>query len=147
MGNVVITNFSFGDAQNANINLRIDRMQKNHEIEFVNGKPTHIININIKEAKIDEIAPQTAANSNLYLPLSVSLQNAIIQSAEARIKELINTTFTHAQQQNIDIFKTANYCEKFHPKEWQNYIANSNDPPNYVQDISVVVNVNFGQIS
>ena len=147
MGNIVLTNFSFADAQNANINLRIDRMNKTHKIEFINGKPTHIININIQEAKIDEIAPQTAANANLYLPLSVAMQDAIIQATEARIKELINTTFTHAQQQNIDIFKTANYCKRFHDEKWQNYLQNTDNPQNYVQDISVIVNVKFGQIS
>ncbi len=146
-GNIIVNDFSYGDAQNANINLRIDRMTKSHKIEMVNNKPVHIITLNINEAKIDEIAPQHSANSNLYHYLSKDMQEAILKSATERIKSLINKTFSTCQEQNFDIFKTADYCYKFKNKEWQNFINTTDNPEEYVKDISLVVSVNFDQVS
>ena len=147
MGNVIVTNFSYGEALNSNINIRIDRMYKKHRIEFSNGKPVHIIDINIQEAKIDEIAPSTNANTHLYSPLSIDLQQSILNSAKQQIQQLVHTTYKKCVEQNFDIFKTANLCNKFHYNKWQSFINNIDNPSQYMQHINLVVNVKFSQIT
>lgn len=146
-GNIFLTDFSYAEIANANINIRIDQMNKTHKVEFVSGKPIQVINIKIKEARIDEIAPINAANTTIYKYLKPDVQNAILEGAKDKIKNLINKTFTESQSQNFDIFKTADLCYKYHPEKWKNFIKNADNPNNYIQDVSVVVNVDFEQLS
>lgn len=146
-GNIFLTNFSYGDAQNANINIRIDQMNVHHSVEFSSNKPVHKIQINIKEARIDEIAPQNSNDILLYKFLEQDMQDAILDSAKEKIKQLINTTFTSCQQKNIDIFKTADLCYKFENIKWNKFLQNLENKDEYVKDVSVVVDVKFEQLS
>lgn len=146
-GNIFLTNFSFGDIQNANINIRVDNMNKNNNISFQDNKIIHTININLNEIKIDEIAPQNSSNLTQYKQLPQSTQNQILSLASNKIKELINSTFTYCQQLNFDIFKTANLGYQKSPAQWQNFTSlldNSND---YLKNVEVVVNVTFNRIN
>lgn len=146
-GNIFLNGFSFGDIQNANINLRIDNMRKSHSISYENNKIVHTININITDVKIDEIAPIEASNLSQYKQLPKSTQDQILKEASQKIKGLVNSTFLCCQQQNFDIFKTADLCYKVNPNKWQNFISKLDNPNNYINNVSVVVNVNFDRIS
>jgi hypothetical protein len=146
-GNIFLTNFSYGDIQNANINIRIDNMNKTNEISFQNNKIIHTINIDLNEIKIDEIAPQDSSNLNQYKQLSQSTQHQILNKASQKIKGLINSTFTYCQQLNFDIFKTANLCYQKNPSQWQSFLKLLDNQNNYLNNVEVVVNVTFNRIN
>lgn len=143
-GNVYITNFSFAEAQNANVNLRIDNMKKSQKIKYVNGKPVHQIDITITDAKIDEIASSTLNNIELYKTLDASMQKQILDAAAKKIEDLVTKAFNIAKEQNFDIFNTATLANKLTYTSWQNYYQNAD---NYMDDVTLVVNVHFKNLS
>ncbi len=146
-GNIYIQDFSFGEIQSANINVRVDNMNKQHSISFSNGKPVHTININLKEIKIDEIAAKKYASPTTYNLLDYSTQQAILQRLKDDIKAYINSTFVASQNLNFDIFQTADLANKFDNKKWQTFIQNLPQKDQYIKDVSVVVNVSIDRIT
>ena len=146
-GNIFITDFTFGEIENANLNLQVDSMRKQNKIEFINGKPVHTINIIINEFRIDEISPKFSSNTKLYNQLDYLTQHKIIDTVEETLKKDINNLFTTCQDFNFDIFKTANLCNKTNKKEWDMFLKNLENPSNYIKDVSVVVNVTFDSIT
>lgn len=146
-GNIFVTNFSFGEAQNINFNIRIDQMHVSQKLEWSSNKPVHKISIKIDECRIDELSSATSTNIALYKFLDVQTQQMLLKTAEEKIAGLIASTWQTSQSLNFDIFQTANLGYKFCTKQWDNFINNLDDPQNYVQDIQVVVDVEFGQVS
>ena len=146
-GNIFLNNFSFGDIQNANINLRIDNMKKSYSIAYENNKIVHTINIDITDVKIDEIAPYNSSNLLQYKQLPKSTQDQILKEASQKIKTLVNSTFLCCQEQNFDIFKTADLCYKTNPIKWQEFLNGLINPSDYINNVSVVVKVNFSRLT
>lgn len=145
-GNIYLQNFSYGDIQNANINIRIDNMNKHNKISFEDSKIIHTININLTDIKLDEIAPINATNINQYKQLPKSTQDQILNTLKEKISSLITSTFQYCQQQNFDIFNTANFCNKYHNNKWNTFVSQLENPSNYINHVNVVVNVNFDKI-
>lgn len=146
-GNIFVTDFSYGEAQNLNLNIRIDQMHVSHDIEWSNNMPIHKINIKIDACRIDELAPTLSANANLYKLLDTQTQQKLLDSAKDKICELVGATWESSMALNFDIFQTANLGSKFCNEKWSRFIANLNNPQEYVQEIKVVTNVEFGQIA
>lgn len=145
-GNIFVTNFSYGEAQNLNFNIRIDQMHINHSIEWSNNKPIHKINIKIDSCKVDELASENSSNILLYKFLDTSTQQQLLNSAKEKIGELVSATWQKCQALNFDIFQTANFGNKFCLTKWNKFIDELDNPLYYVQEIQVVTNVEFGQI-
>ncbi len=145
-GNIFITDFSYAEAQNANINIQIDRMKKSNKINFINGKPVHEINIKITEAKIDEIASKTLNNTELYKTMKPDMQAEILKAASQKIESFVTKAFTIAKEQNFDVFSSATLANKFKYGDYQNYITTFGEE-NFVKDLSVIVNVTFDNVS
>lgn len=146
-GNIFVTDFSYGEAQNLSFNIRIDQMRVCHKIEWSNNKPIHKINIKIDSCKIDELATANSSNALLYKYLDTQTQQQLLDSAKSKICELVGATWQASKTLNFDIFKTANLGNKFCHKKWSNFMENIDNPQQYVQDIQVVTNVEFGQIA
>ncbi len=145
-GNIFITDFSYAEAQNANINIQIDRMKKSNKINFINGKPVHEINIKITEAKIDEIASKTLNNTELYKTMKPDMQAEILKAASQKIESFVTKAFIIAKEQNFDVFSSATLANKFKYGDYQNYITTFGEE-NFVKDLSVIVNVTFDNVS
>ncbi len=146
-GNIFVTDFSYGEAQNLNFNIRIDQMHVSHAIEWSNNMPIHKINIKIDACRIDELAPNLSASTTLYKFLDTQTQQKLLDSAKNKICELIGVTWESSKALNFDIFQTANLGNKFCNKKWSQFIDNLDNPQEYVQEIKVVTNVEFGQIA
>lgn len=146
-GNIFVTNFSYGEAQNLNFNIRIDQMHVNHKIEWSNNKPIHKIDITIDSCKIDELASANSSNTLLYKYLDTQTQQQLLCSAKNKICELVCATWQTSKNLNFDIFQTANLGNKFCLDKWNKFIDGLDNPLEYVQEIQVVTNVKFGQIS
>jgi hypothetical protein len=147
MGNIQLQNFTYGDAVEANINLRIDQMHRKFSIDYSSGKPVETIDIKISEVKIDEIAPKYGNSTSLYADLDKGMQDAIIAAAKEQIEGNINSLFETCKAQNFDIFRTADLASQLSPKKWQQFLSNLADPSEYMQDVTAVVNVTFDKIS
>lgn len=146
MGNLSLNGFSYGEALNANINIRLDKIGRSHKIKFVDGKPLHIIDVKISEIKIDEIANQYYHNTNTYTRLDKDFQDAVLDAASQKIKGYVYSLFEECQKQNYDIFKTATYANAFANDDWQNFYNSLSDEEDYMQYVSLEVNVNFRRI-
>lgn len=145
MGNLSVTDFSYGETLNANINIRLDKIGRSHKIEFVDKKPKHIINVKISEIKIDEIANEFYNNVKTYDRLNKDFQDAILQKAAEKIKGYIYSLFNNCQTMQYDIFKTANFANAFKPGQWEQFYSSLNGQ-DYMQYVTLEVNVDFGRI-
>lgn len=145
-GNFHIDGFSYGDIQNANINLRIDQLSRKLFTTIKDGKINHTIKIVIDESHIDEIAA-SSINKKLYMSvLDKDTELAIVKAFQEKIKDNIYSLFENMQSKNIDIFKIADNAERYNKQEWQNFISNLSNPEEYIKNISLSVEVEFNQI-
>ena len=142
-GNLLIQDFTFDDLQNANINLRIDKMKKIKNVEFINGVPVLNICIKIKESHIDELA-SSEINQNLYkINLSKTTNQKIVDCASEQIKDCVYALFEYAKENNFDVFEIANYAKAKNMTMWQEYLSNLTDNEQYLQNIQLNLQVDF----
>ncbi|MBQ8468402.1 MAG: hypothetical protein IJ542_01450 [Clostridia bacterium] len=141
-GNIQLKNFSFGDAINANINLRIDNIKTKKYVTF-GDNPTLHVDIKIVEASIDEISTK-GMNKNLYRSvIQKDLQQAIINAAQEKITNGIYELFNYTKSINYDIFGVENLASMFNLDEWNNYIQKLDGKSKLLENVSIDISVEF----
>lgn len=145
-GNFQFDEFSYGEVNNAKINIRLDNYCCSHSVDFGGTYPLHKIKINISEAHIDEIASD-GLNKKIYTPfLDKDLQQAIIERAKNEIKQKIYSLFDWAKENNIDIFNTATIAFRTNPNKWKNFVKSLENKQDYLAVCDLDVEVNFDMI-
>lgn len=142
-GNLTIDNFSFGDIQNAKINLRIDKMKKKTSVTFVNEMPVLNIYVCVKESHIDEIATEDISKNIFKINFDKSTKQAIINQASETIKQCVYSTFQFAKQNNFDIFQIANFANASNQNQWKKYLNNLANSDEYLSNIELNLQVDF----
>lgn len=144
--NLSLKNFSYGDIQNANINLRLDRISKKITTKFDSNKPTFNITLVINECHIDEIACD-GINKNIYSSiLPYKSQDEILNAAKDKLRENITECFLTAQSQNCDIYQLANYAHITDSKKWQTYLNQLANEDEYIKTLNINVNIEFDNV-
>ena len=138
-GEVVVENVNGDFLKDATISFKFRKQETTPKINFKDGRPVLTFDISFTDVKISEILNQGNVTSAVFEFQAESSSANIKKAIQDRVENCVRACFEKAKDDNVDIFKIADFAFKYKPNEWKNFYAEKGE--SYVKDVEIEVNV------
>lgn len=140
-GELVAKNINGDFLKDATIGFKFRQQETNNKIKIENGVPKLVVEINLKDVKINEILNQGQLTPAIFEFQAEGSQSDIKQAIQNRVETCVRAAFEKAKQDGVDVFQVADLAFQQKPKEWKQYYSKSGEA--YLKDIDIEVKVNI----
>ena len=144
-GDFNITHVSGGELDDATVGLELTRKRTSSRVDFKNGHPVLVFNVELKDLQISEIMNRGLPTLSLYDKRDKSTLSLIEDKVKEKVEKDIKSAFEKAKIDQVDIFDISEKAYQRDAKGWDEYIEKYGEA--YINNCIVEVNVNIKNIN
>lgn len=144
-GQLTVQGVSGGVLNNATVGLQFRAEKTKRKVAFEDDKPALVFEIKIKDMQVVELLNKNNLSEKLYQDLDSETIKAIKEATERTIEADITKAFEKAKSDGVDIFKFADNCYRFRPKQWKSFYKEYGDA--YLSQVSIKVKTEIRNIN
>jgi len=142
---LVIKNVNDGMVySNAMVGIRVASKKYSLDFEVKNNTPVAKIKIKIDNLTLLEVLNENSTLNTALVNLGPYLNQTLYAAIKQQIKADILEVFNKAKEQNVDIFKIADFAYKFKHKDLENYLKTKNNIDAFLEDVNLEVEIQVG---
>ena len=144
-GEIKIEHISGEILKDATIGMQFRLKKTKRKLEFVNGKPNMIFDIQLKDVEITEILNGGQPSVNVYDLYTEETIKLIKESTKKHIEECIKAAFEQSKKDQVDIFNIGQTAYRYKPKEWKEFYEKEGE--NYLNSCEIKVKVSIKNVN
>lgn len=144
-GELTIKNVNGGVLKNATVGIQFREEKTRKKINFKEGKPVFELQITFKDVRIVELLNDGALTEKIYRDPDEEMVSAIKKAIEKKVERDIMQTFEKAKTDDVDIFKIADKCYQFKPKQWKKFYEEHGEA--YLDHVEVKVKTTIKNVN
>lgn len=144
-GELTVKNVNGGALKNATVGIQFREEKTRKKINFKEGKPVFELKIMFKDVQIVELLNDGALTEKIYRDPDEEMVSAIKKAIEKKVEHDIMQTFEKAKTDDVDIFKIADKCYQFKPKQWKKFYEEHGEA--YLDHVEVKVKTTIKNVN
>lgn len=144
-GELTVKNVNGGVLKNATVGIQFREEKTRKKINFKEGKPVFELQIMFKDVQIVELLNDGALTEKIYRDPDEEMVSAIKKAIEKKVERDIMQTFEKAKTDDVDIFKIADKCYQFKPKQWKKFYEEHGEA--YLDHVEVKVKTTIKNVN
>lgn len=144
-GELTVKNVNGGALKNATVGIQFREEKTRKKINFKEGKPVFELKIMFKDVQIVELLNDGALTEKIYRDPDEEMVSAIKKAIEKKVERDIMQTFEKAKTDDVDIFKIADKCYQFKPKQWKKFYEEHGEA--YLDHVEVKVKTTIKNVN
>lgn len=144
-GEFTVKNVNGGVLKNATVGIQFREEKTRKKINFKEGKPVYELQITFKDVRIVELLNDGALTEKIYRDPDEEMVSAIKKAIEKEVERDIMQTFEKAKTDDVDIFKIADKCYQFKPKQWKKFYEEHGEA--YLDHVEVKVKTTIKNVN
>lgn len=144
-GEIKIENVNGELLKDATIGMQFRVKKTKRKLEFIEGKPTLVFDIKLKDIEITEILNGGQPNVSIYDLYTEETIEIIKKAIEKHIKECIESAFEKSKKDQVDIFNIGQTAYRFKPKEWKQFYEKTGE--NYLKDCDIKIDISIKNVN
>lgn len=144
-GEFTVKNVNGGVLKNATVGIQFREEKTRKKINFKEGKPVFELQIMFKDVRIVELLNDGALTEKIYRDPDEEMVSAIKKAIEKKVERDIMQTFEKAKTDDVDIFKIADKCYQFKPKQWKKFYEEHGEA--YLDHVEVKVKTTIKNVN